>query len=166
MSDKYFYSEELGYYAGELHRESDEELTEAEWTYAVEHNGNERRRFDADPIKGADSYCNIVGLTLEQRLKAGFLHSDGNTYPIDQGAQIAFTAMLQALDSGISVPMIVARTVDNQNIVMTEPDFRVFVQAVLNAGFAMNGASWAAKDAIRAAPDFDTAWAAYQGYMA
>lgn len=126
----------------------------------------ERSSYDKDAARWTESVCERILYHLSKKLSDGFTYQ-GLIVQADPAAQQNANGFLTALSAGMPVLPIVWRTKDNTNIVIeSESDFKLFATAMLVFVQSCYHTEWAAKDAVRAAADFDTAWVAYQGYMA
>lgn len=123
-----------------------------------------RLRFNEDPVGVEREWRDAISAERLRRLKAGFTHSDGNTYPIDPEAQTIFTAMYALALTAAPVEYM-ARTADDCNVVMDATEFISFATAAFAAGNGINRVAFEAKDKIKAAEGFDAKYALYSRYM-
>ena len=123
-----------------------------------------RARFNEAPFVVEREWRDAISTERLARLKAGFVHSDGNTYPIDPEAQTIFTSMYALAVTGAEIPFM-ARTADNKNITMTAVEFKSFGEAAFKAGNMINMEAFTAKDAIATAAGFDEKYSVYSAYM-
>ena len=123
-----------------------------------------RLRFKDSPPSVEREWRDAISEKRLERLKAGFVHSDGNTYPIDPEAQTIFTAMY-ALALSSAPGEYMARTSDNRNVEMSAVEFTTFAFAAFAAGNAINRKAFEAKDLIAASKDFYTKYEVYLRYM-
>ena len=123
-----------------------------------------RARFNTDPIGVEREWRDAISAERLRRLKLGFTHTDGNTYPIDPEAQTIFTAMFTLALASTPVEYM-ARTSDNRNVEMSAVEFTAFAFAAFAAGNAINRKAFEAKDLIAASKDFYTKYEVYLRYM-
>ena len=123
-----------------------------------------RARFNEDPVAVEREWRDAISAERLRRLKLGFTHTDGNTYPIDPEAQTIFTAMFTLALASAPIEYM-ARTSDDRNIMMTAEEFGVFAKAAFAAGSAMIMLSFVAKDQVAFATTFEEKYAIYQEYM-
>lgn len=123
-----------------------------------------RSRFNTDPVGVEREWRDAISAKRLERLKDGFIHSDGNTYPIDPEAQTIFTAVFTLALASAPVEYM-ARTSDNRNVEMSAVEFTTFAFAAFAAGNAINRKAFEAKDLIAASKDFYTKYEVYLRYM-
>jgi hypothetical protein len=111
-----------------------------------------------------EQQCIITRSILDERLSNGFPFQD-KVIQADPVALQNANGFLTVITAGIDPLPIVWRTKDNTNITFNDADsFKAFAAQMLAFVQSQFHAEWAAKDAIRAAQDFDMAWAAYESY--
>ena len=123
-----------------------------------------RLRFEDSPLSVEREWRDSISTERLRRLKAGFTHADGNTYPIDPEAQTIFTAMFTLALASAPVEYM-ARTSDNRNVEMSAVEFTTFAFAAFAAGNAISRKAFEAKDLIAASKDFYTKYEVYLRYM-
>jgi hypothetical protein len=108
--------------------------------------------------------CDMIDAEWSRRLKVGFTYSDGNTYPLDDGAQIAYhKAYTMVREVQLQAPY--ARTVDNRNIPFTPEAFIPFAVFAFKSGDILQRARSDAKDALRACTTYEAALDMFNNYM-
>lgn len=122
--------------------------------------------YDQDTAFWTEARCKEVDAALyEVHLANGFT-LNGNTFQSDSVAQQNATSFLTAITAGLNVFPIIWRTKENTNISFPDiTSFSTFATTMLGFVQEQFHETWAAKDAIRAATDFDTAYLAYAQYM-
>jgi len=139
----------------------------AEWEWELEPLSEK----ELNRIKFSESWKEqqyvVTRSILDERLSNGFPFQD-KVIQADPVALQNANGFLTVITAGIDPLPIVWRTKDNTNITFTDADsFKVFAAQMLIFVQEEFHNEWAAKDAIRAAIDFDTAWnafIAYRGY--
>ena len=110
-----------------------------------------------------EALCAQISSERIKRLSAGFEYN-GVMYPMDVEAQGVYTALANAITSGIEHLNII-RTMDNRTVQVTDADMTAIGVACLNSAGAINIAAWGAKDAIRLASSYEEAQAIFNQYM-
>lgn len=123
-----------------------------------------RLRFEDSPLSVERAWRDAISAKRLERLKTGFVHSDGNTYPIDPEAQTIFTAMFTLALASTPVEYM-ARTSDNRNVYMSPTAFVSFAVAAFAAGNEINREAFETKDRMAAAEGFDAKYAELLTYL-
>lgn len=123
-------------------------------------------RYTADPGSWSTFRCSEIDSALySKRLTGGFPY-EGNIFQADSVAQQNANGFLTAVLAGLPVFPIVWRTKLNTNVEFADAaSFSAFATVMLAFVQQQFHETWAAKDALRSAPDYGTASSVYQQYM-
>lgn len=93
----------------------------------------------------------IIERERERDLSAGYLHSDGHTYPSDDRFQSQLSSFVLAWNIGVldNTQQVQIRRQDNVTVSMTKAEVMALAGGLMAHVQSIWAASWAAKDALQ-----------------